>query len=116
MACRRPSSAPRAARTGDERGGGEHGQEGADCGWGGGRGASCAARLRRLDESAEIAVFDRGPHVSFANCGLPYFVGDVMREERSLLVASEALSRDRFAIDVHVRHEVTAIDRERRTI
>lgn len=45
-------------------------------------GASCAARLRRLDESAEIVVFDRGPHVSFANCGLPYHVGDVIADEQ----------------------------------
>ena len=51
-------------------------------------GASCAARLRRLDESVEIVVFDRGPYVAFANCGLPYYVGDVIAEERTLLVAS----------------------------
>jgi len=79
-------------------------------------GASCAARLRRVDEAAEILVFDRGPHVSFANCGLPYFVGDVISDERKLLVASRELFRDRFNIDVHVRHDVLAIDRERRTI
>ena len=51
-------------------------------------GASCAARLRRLDESAEIVVFDRGPYVSFANCGLPYYVGNVIADERELLVAT----------------------------
>jgi len=79
-------------------------------------GASCAARLRRLDESAEIVLFDRGPHVSFANCGLPYFVGDVITEERSLLVASPQLFRDRFRIEVKTRHEVTAIDRAGRAI
>jgi NADPH-dependent 2,4-dienoyl-CoA reductase/sulfur reductase-like enzyme/rhodanese-related sulfurtransferase len=79
-------------------------------------GASCAARLRRLDETAEIHVFDRGPHVSFANCGLPYFVGDVIAEERKLLVASSELFRERFAIATHVRHEVRSIDRARRTI
>jgi len=79
-------------------------------------GASCAARLRRLDERAEIVIFDRGPHVSFANCGLPYFVGDVITEERQLVVASPALFRDRFAIQVRLRHEVTAIDLARRTI
>src|SRR5689334_17773572 len=61
-------------------------------------GASCAARLRRLDESVEIHLFDRGPHVSFANCGLPYFVGDVIRDEAHLLVASPALFRERFDI------------------
>ncbi|MFN8643129.1 MAG: FAD-dependent oxidoreductase [Candidatus Binatia bacterium] len=79
-------------------------------------GASCAARLRRLDESAEILLFDRGPHVSFANCGLPYFVGNVITEERNLLVASRQLFRQRFNIAVYTRHEVTAIDRARRTI
>ena len=79
-------------------------------------GASCAARLRRLDETAEIVMFDRGPHVSFANCGLPYFVGDVITEERKLLVASSELFRERFDITVRTRHEVTAIDRARRTI
>ena len=79
-------------------------------------GASCAARLRRLDESAEIVMFDRGPHVSFANCGLPYFVGDVITEERKLLVATSELFLQRFDIAVRTRHEVTAIDRARRTI
>jgi NADPH-dependent 2,4-dienoyl-CoA reductase/sulfur reductase-like enzyme/rhodanese-related sulfurtransferase len=79
-------------------------------------GASCAARLRRLDEAAEIVVFDRGPHVSFANCGLPYFVGDVITDERRLLVATGDLFRERFNIQVRTRHEVTAIDRARRVI
>ena len=79
-------------------------------------GASCAARLRRLDEAAEITLFDRGPHVSFANCGLPYFVGNVIADERKLLVASPELFHDRFAIAVRTRHEVIAIDRGRRTI
>ncbi len=79
-------------------------------------GASCAARLRRLDESAEIVLFDRGPHVSFANCGLPYFVGDVITDERALLVASREVFRQRFRIEVRTRHEVVAIDRARRCI
>jgi NADPH-dependent 2,4-dienoyl-CoA reductase/sulfur reductase-like enzyme len=78
--------------------------------------ASCAARLRRLDGTAEIVIFDRGLHVSFANCGLPYFVGDVITEERKLLVATSELFRQRFDITVRTRHEVTAIDRARRTI
>ena len=63
-------------------------------------GASCAARLRRLDEAAEIVLFDRGPHVSFANCGLPYFVGNVIADERHLVVASPELFQARFAIAV----------------
>jgi NADPH-dependent 2,4-dienoyl-CoA reductase/sulfur reductase-like enzyme/rhodanese-related sulfurtransferase len=79
-------------------------------------GASCAARLRRLDESAEIVIFDRGPHVSFANCGLPYFVGNVIQDEAKLLVASPELFQNRFNILVRTKHEVTAIDRERQEI
>lgn len=79
-------------------------------------GASCAARLRRLDEEAEIVLFDRGPHVSFANCGLPYFVGNVIADARKLLVASPELFHERFAITVRTRHEVVAIDRGQRTI
>lgn len=79
-------------------------------------GASCAARLRRLDESAEIVVFDRGPFASFANCGLPYFVGNVISDQKKLVVASSALFRDRFNIEIRTRHEVLAIDRARRTI
>lgn len=79
-------------------------------------GATCAARLRRLDESAEIHVFDRGHHVAFANCGLPYFVGDVIAEERRLLVASPDLFRHRFNVAVHTRTEVLAIDRAAREI
>ncbi len=79
-------------------------------------GASCAARLRRLDETAEIVLFDRGPHVSFANCGLPYFVGNVIADEERLLVASPDLFRERFDIEVRTRHEVLAIDRSRQVL
>lgn len=79
-------------------------------------GASAAARLRRLDESAEIVVFDRGPHVSFANCGLPYFVGNVIADEGHLLLASRELFRERFNIDVQTEHEVLGIDRVFQTL
>lgn len=79
-------------------------------------GATCAARLRRLDESAEIVVLDRGPYVSFANCGLPYYVGRVIVEEKKLLLASPELFRARFNIEVRVENEVTAIDRERKVL
>ena len=79
-------------------------------------GASCAARLRRLDESADIAIFDRGPYVSFANCGLPYYVGNIIADERALLVASRETFRDRFNIDVFTDTEVTGIDRDAHTI
>lgn len=79
-------------------------------------GASCAARLRRLDESFEIILFDRGPYVSFANCGLPYYVGNVIADERKLLVASSAMFRERFNVDVHTDTEVIAVDPAARTI
>ena len=79
-------------------------------------GASAAARLRRLDETAEIVLYDRGPYVSFANCGLPYYVGDVISDERKLLVASRELFRDRFNIDVLNEHEALRIDRDARTL
>jgi NADPH-dependent 2,4-dienoyl-CoA reductase/sulfur reductase-like enzyme len=79
-------------------------------------GASCAARLRRLDETCEIVLYDRGPFVSFANCGLPYYVGKIIDEEEKLLVSTPELFRQRFEIEVKVEHEVTAIDRQRREI
>ncbi|HIZ73175.1 MAG TPA: FAD-dependent oxidoreductase [Candidatus Gallimonas intestinavium] len=79
-------------------------------------GASCAARLRRLSEDAEIVLFERGENISYANCGLPYYLGGIIREESALTVASPALLRDRFRIDVRIRSEVTAIDREKHTV
>ena len=79
-------------------------------------GASCAARLRRLDEQAEIVVYDRGPFASFANCGLPYFVGDVISDQKKLVVASAELFHDRFNIGIRTRHEVLSIDRAKHTI
>ena len=79
-------------------------------------GASCAARARRLSENAEIIMFERGPYVSFANCGLPYFVGDVITSEKSLLVATPELFKNRFDIEVRTQSEVLAIDREKREI
>ena len=79
-------------------------------------GATCAARLRRLDENAEIVVLDRGPYVSFANCGLPYYVGDVIQQESKLLLATPALFRERFNIEVRTRNEVLAINREASTV
>ena len=74
-------------------------------------GASCAARARRLDENAEIIVFERGSYVSFANCGLPYYVGDVIQEETSLLVADPELFQKRFNIVVRLQSEVVRIIR-----
>ena len=74
-------------------------------------GSTCAARLRRLDEEAEVVLFDRGPFVSFANCGLPYYVGNVISEEEKLLLVTPALFKERFNIEVRTRSEVTAVDR-----
>lgn len=79
-------------------------------------GASCATRLRRMDEHAEIIVFERGPYASFANCGLPYHVGGVIENEDDLLVAKGPLFKDRFAIDLRTNSEVVAIDREAREV
>ncbi|MFN7953685.1 MAG: FAD-dependent oxidoreductase [bacterium] len=79
-------------------------------------GASCAARLRRLDESLHITVLDRGPYVSFANCGLPYYVGNVIADERKLLMASPESFRQRFNIEVFTDTEATSIDRAARTL
>jgi NADPH-dependent 2,4-dienoyl-CoA reductase/sulfur reductase-like enzyme/rhodanese-related sulfurtransferase len=79
-------------------------------------GASCAARLRRLDEKAEILMVERGPFVSFANCGLPYHVGGVIEQESSLLVATEKTFRQQFAIDCRTRCEVTSISAEDKTV
>jgi len=61
-------------------------------------GASCATRCRRVDETAEIVLLERGPYVSFANCGLPYYVGGVIAQESSLLLANPTLFRERFRI------------------
>jgi NADPH-dependent 2,4-dienoyl-CoA reductase/sulfur reductase-like enzyme/rhodanese-related sulfurtransferase len=79
-------------------------------------GASCAARARRMSEKAEIIIFERGPYVSFANCGLPYYVGDVITDERDLLIATPELFKKRFNIEVRLRSEVRSIHREKHEI
>jgi NADPH-dependent 2,4-dienoyl-CoA reductase/sulfur reductase-like enzyme/rhodanese-related sulfurtransferase len=79
-------------------------------------GASCAARLRRLDENVEILMVERGPYVSYANCGLPYHVGGVIEKEASLLVATERTFREQFAIDCRTRCEVTGISPAEKTV
>ncbi len=79
-------------------------------------GASCATRLRRMDERAKIIVFERGPHASFANCGLPYHVGGVIENEDDLFVAKGPHFKDRFGIDLCTQSEVIAIDREAREV
>ena len=79
-------------------------------------GASCAARLRRLDEKAEIVMVERGPYLSYANCGLPYHVGGVIPNESSLLVANEQYFKANLAIDARTNCEAIAIDREGKTV
>lgn len=73
-------------------------------------GASCAARARRLAEDAQIIIFERGPYVSFANCGLPYYVGKVIAKEESLFVATPKLFNEWFNIEVRIYSEVIAVD------
>ena len=79
-------------------------------------GASCAARLRRLDENAQILMVERGPYVSYANCGLPYHVGGVIPRESSLLVADERTFRSLFAIEVRTLCEAVRISPEEKTV
>jgi NADPH-dependent 2,4-dienoyl-CoA reductase/sulfur reductase-like enzyme/rhodanese-related sulfurtransferase len=79
-------------------------------------GASCAARLRRLDEKAEILMVERGPYVSYANCGLPYHVGGVIEKESSLIVANEQVFRGLYGIDVRTNCEAVAIDPKKKTV
>lgn len=79
-------------------------------------GASSAARLRRLDENAEIVLFEKGEHISFANCGLPYYIGEVIKEKDKLLIQTPEAMRKRFRIDVRVNSEVTKIFPEIKTI
>jgi len=79
-------------------------------------GASCAARIRRLCEHCEIVIFEMGSYVSFANCGLPYFIGDVIVEEDNLLVATPELFKNRFNIQVCTETEVISIDRNKKSI
>lgn len=79
-------------------------------------GASLAARARRLDERAEIVVLERGHHVSFANCGLPYHVGEVIADRSRLLLQTPESLRESLDIDVRVGNEVLSIDRKKRTV
>ena len=79
-------------------------------------GASAAARARRLAEDAEIILFERGPDVSYANCGLPYHVGGVIPDRSKLLVVTPKLLRQRFRLDVGTRSSVEKIDRAAKTV
>lgn len=79
-------------------------------------GMSCAARARRLDESAEIVVLERGEHVSFANCGLPYFVGGEIADRDALLVQTPASLKASLDLDVRTGHDVVAVDPAGKTV
>ncbi len=79
-------------------------------------GASAAARLRRLDDQAEIVLLERGPDISFANCGLPYHIGGEIRRRRQLILKTPADLQRRFGLDIRTRHEARAIDRHARTV
>ncbi len=79
-------------------------------------GASCAARLRRLDEEANIIMLERGEYISYANCGLPYHVGDVIKSRDALLLQSPEAMKKKYDIDVRVKNEVTSIDKENKII
>ena len=79
-------------------------------------GATAAARLRRLDEAAEIVVFERSGYVSYANCGLPYYIGGAIEEPEALTLQTPESFFARFRVDMRVRHEVTAIHPEKKTV
>ena len=74
-------------------------------------GATAAARARRVDEHAAIILFERGEFVSFANCGLPYYIGNTIKERDDLLVTTPKMLKDRYNIDIRTFSEVVSIDR-----
>jgi NADPH-dependent 2,4-dienoyl-CoA reductase/sulfur reductase-like enzyme len=79
-------------------------------------GAAAAARLRRLDEAAEIIMFERGEYISFANCGLPYYIGGEIKDKEALTLQTPASFKAKVNVDVRVRNEVTAIDRTEKKV
>ena len=79
-------------------------------------GATAAARIRRLDEQAEIVVFERSGYISYANCGLPYYIGDVITDPEDLTLQTPESFYTRFRIYMKVRHEVTSIHPDRKTV
>jgi NADPH-dependent 2,4-dienoyl-CoA reductase/sulfur reductase-like enzyme/rhodanese-related sulfurtransferase len=79
-------------------------------------GATAAARVRRLDEFAEIVLFERGEHISFANCGLPYYIGTVIKKRDDLFLTTPKEFGKRYNIDIHVNTEVQSIDRKGRVV
>ena len=79
-------------------------------------GASVATRLRRMDERATIVLLERGPYISFANCGLPYYIGGIIPDRNSLLVQTPEALKATFDVDARVYHTVTEIDRLSKTV
>jgi len=79
-------------------------------------GATAAARLRRLDENAEIIMFERGEHISFANCGLPYYIGNAIEDREELLLQTPESFNSRFNVDVRINSEVLSVDRAAKTV
>ena len=79
-------------------------------------GATAAARIRRLDEQAQIIIFERSGYVSYANCGLPYYIGGVITDPGELTLQTPEHFYTRYRVDVRVRHEVTAIDTARKCV
>ena len=79
-------------------------------------GASAAARLRRMDETAEIIILEKGPDVSFANCGMPYYIGEIIQEREKLLVVTPETLRGNLNIEARVRQEVLRINRSAKTV
>src|SRR5688572_26864642 len=79
-------------------------------------GASAAAKARRVNEQAEIVMFEKGPYVSFANCGLPYYIGGEIAERKELLLQTPESFWERFRVKVRVFHEVMRIDRAKKQV
>ena len=79
-------------------------------------GATVAARLRRNDEKADIIMFERGKYVSYANCGLPYYIGDVIKERNKLFVQTVEGFLKRFRIDIRTEQEVISVDKDNHTV
>ena len=79
-------------------------------------GATAAARIRRLDEKAQIIVFERSGYISYANCGLPYYIGDVITNKNDLTLQTPESFWKRFRVEMKVKHEVAAIDSEKKAV
>ena len=79
-------------------------------------GASAAARLKRINEDAEIVLFEKGEYISYANCGLPYYIGNTIEERKKLFVQTPVSFGNRYDVDVRTMNEVTAINRDRKTV